>query len=85
MELGGLLSEGRQPEAAEVYRRAISHDRYSEGAHRGLMRCYARMGERGKAIEHYRSLVESLREELGSAPAPETVELHRRLREGEDI
>ncbi len=86
LELGRLLcTEGRYGEAAEAYRKAIEHDRYLESAHRGLMRCQARMGERGQALRHYRDLLELLGEELGSSPAPETTELYERLRRGEDI
>ena len=84
LSLGGLLlEEGRHERAAEVYRRTISRDEYLEGAHRGLMRSYALMGERGRALEHYRSLVGVLGEGLGTAPAPETRELYEELRRGE--
>ncbi len=84
--LGRLLfAEGRYAEAVEAYRRLIGHDTLLEEAHRELMRCQARMGERGRALRHYRDLLELLREELGSSPAPETSELYERLRRGEDI
>jgi predicted ATPase/DNA-binding SARP family transcriptional activator len=84
LTLGGLLlDEGRYEQAAEVYRRAISEDEYSEGAHRGLMRSYALMGERGRALEHYRLLVGVLGEGLGTEPAPDTRELYEELRRGE--
>jgi predicted ATPase/two-component SAPR family response regulator len=86
LSLGGLLyGEGRYGEAAQVYRRAIDHDSYLEVAHRELMRSYAALGERGQALRHYQTLVELLREELGSSPAPETTKLYERLREGADI
>jgi DNA-binding SARP family transcriptional activator len=49
------------------------------------MRSYAALGERGQALRHYQTLVELLREELGSSPAPETTKLYERLREGADI
>ena len=86
LELGGLLSEeGRYAEAAEAYRKAIAHDELLEAAHRELMRCHARLGERSQALRHYQALVGLLREELGSPPAPETAELHRSLLRGEDV
>jgi DNA-binding SARP family transcriptional activator len=66
---GLLLEEGRYEQAAEIYRKAISEDEYLEGAHWGLMRSYARMGDRGRALEHYRSLVGVLSEALGTEPA----------------
>ena len=84
--LGGLLfARGRQAEAAEAYRKAIAHDGLLEEAHRELMRCYAALGERGRAIRHYEELVELLEEQLGTAPAPETSALHERLRAGEEV
>jgi two-component SAPR family response regulator len=86
LDLGGLLlKEGRYPEAAEAYRKAIAHDELLEVAHRELMRCHARLGERSQALRHYQALVELLREDLGSLPAPETAELHRSLLRGEDV
>jgi two-component SAPR family response regulator len=86
LDLGGLLSEeGRYAEAAEAYRKAIAHDELLEAAHRELMRCHSRMGELSQALRHYQALVELLREELGSSPAPETAELHRSLLRGEDV
>ena len=84
--LGGLLSaRERHAEAAEAYRKAIAHDGLLEEAHRGLMRCYAALGERGRALKHYDELVRLLEEQLGTSPAPETVALHERLRAGEEL
>jgi DNA-binding SARP family transcriptional activator len=86
LDLGVLLfSEGRYREAAEFYRKIVAMDRYSEAAHRELMRCEAALGERGRALGHYRSLVELLREELGSSPAPETVALYEDILRGEGV
>lgn len=84
--LGGLLyDQQRYAEAAEAYRKAIAHDRFLEEAHRGLMRCHAALGERGRAIRHYEELVHMLYEQLGTAPAPETSALRDRLRAGEEV
>jgi DNA-binding SARP family transcriptional activator len=84
--LGRLLSaQERHAEAAEAYRKAIAHDGLLEEAHRGLMRCYAALGERGRALKHYEELVELLEEQLGTSPASKTVALHERLRAGEEV
>jgi DNA-binding SARP family transcriptional activator len=84
--LGGLLAEReRHAEAADAYRAAISHDRFLEEAHRGLMRTQAAMGERGRAIRHYEDLVGLLQDEVGASPAPETIALHEHLRAGEGV
>lgn len=86
LTLGRLLfAEGRYAEAADAYRKLIAHDELLEAAHRGLMRCLTRLGERGRAIRHYRDLAELLREEFGSTPAAETAALHERLRRSEDV
>lgn len=83
--LGRLLAgKGCWAEAAEAYRQAIARDNLLEAAHRELMRCYARLGERGQALRHYQALVELLDEELGAPPAPETTALFERLRRGEE-
>lgn len=83
LSLGGLLfAAERHAEAAEAYRKAIARDGLLEAAHRGLMRCHAASGERGRALRHYQSLRELLRDELGSPPAPETTELYESLRGG---
>jgi DNA-binding SARP family transcriptional activator len=82
--LGELLaSEGRHEEAAEVYRKAISHDRFVEEAHRGLMRSYDSLGEPGGALRHYEELARMLQEQLGSSPSSETIALYESLRSGE--
>ena len=82
--LGALLyAQERHAGAAEAYRKAVAHDRFLEEAHRGLMRCYAAIGERGRAMRHYEELATLLEEQLGASPAPETVALYESLRSGE--
>jgi DNA-binding SARP family transcriptional activator len=86
LKLGGLgLAAGRYAEAAETYRTAIAADSYQEQAHRELMRCLARMGERGQAMRQYQGLTAHLREQLGAPPAAETTALYEQLRHGEAI
>ena len=80
-----LFRQGQYTQALEVYRQIIARDSYLEVAHRELMRCYARQGERGQALRHYESLVTLLREELGTKPAAETRALFERLQRGEEV
>jgi len=81
--LGGLLfGQARYEPAAQAYRRAIAQDGYLEAAHRELMRCYARLGERGQALRHYQTLAALLRDDLEAAPAPATTALYERLQRG---
>ena len=63
----------------------IAHDSYLETAHRELMRCYARSGERGMALRQYQTLRTLLDDELGAPPAAETTALFERLRQGDEI
>jgi two-component SAPR family response regulator len=82
--LGELLgAAGRHAEAADVYRKAISHDRFLEEAHRGLMRSLVAVGEPGGALRHYEELARMLQEHLGSSPSNETIALYESLRSGE--
>ncbi len=90
--LEALLVVGRAHFAHEHYTRAtraflrlLGQDSYHETAHRELMRCYARMGERGKGLQHYQALFTQMREELGFAPDPATTDLYERLRRGEQV
>jgi DNA-binding SARP family transcriptional activator len=80
-----LLAQNRHAEAAEACRKAISHDELVKEAHRELMRCYAAVGERGRALRHYEDLGGSLEEQLGTSPAPETSALYRRQGAGEEF
>ena len=71
--------------AASAFLQLLGHDSYHETAHRELMRCYARMGERGKALQHYQGLFAQMRTELGFAPDTATTDLYERLRRGEQV
>jgi DNA-binding SARP family transcriptional activator len=71
--------------AAECYRHTIEKDEVLEEAHRELMRCYARLGERGQALRHYQIFEQMMRDELGAAPAAESVALFERLKRGEEV
>ncbi|HEY1351554.1 MAG TPA: BTAD domain-containing putative transcriptional regulator [Ktedonobacteraceae bacterium] len=86
LTLGQLFfASGQYPRAAETYHRLIEHDSLQEVAHRELMRCHARQGERSQALRHYQVLANLLHRELQACPAPETADLFERLRNGEAI
>ena len=70
---------GRHQPAVTAFRRAVAHEPLNETAHRELMSSWARLGETARAIQHYRELVELLREQVGVPPAAETTALYRRL------
>ncbi len=86
LALGKLyFDQAKYTQAADAYRQATAQDSYLESAHRGLMRCYARLGEHGQAIRQYQTLCDLLSSELNARPAPETRELYERLRAGAEI
>jgi ATP/maltotriose-dependent transcriptional regulator MalT/DNA-binding SARP family transcriptional activator len=58
----------------------LSDEPYRESAHRGLMECYARRGELGRALDHFQRCRDLLRTELGVEPSPQTLALYQRLR-----
>lgn len=79
--LGGLLARNRRfADAVEVFTRLVAHDPLLEAAHRGLMRCHAALGDRGRALRQYEELAGLLADQLGVPPSPETTELYGRLR-----
>lgn len=54
-----------------------------ENAHRCLLRLYALNGERGRALQHYQALRQTLQQELGADPLPETQGLWQTIQRGE--
>ena len=67
-------------EAIELLRRLLYLDPCFEHAHRLLMRCYARLGQRSVAVHHYGLCRDILRSELDTTPDPETHALVDQIR-----
>jgi ATP/maltotriose-dependent transcriptional regulator MalT/two-component SAPR family response regulator len=65
--------------AIEFYQDVLAHDQYRESAHRGLMLCYYRLGDRTSAVHQYQACAEILRKELGLSPSPETGKLFLKI------
>ncbi|MDB4883658.1 MAG: Signal transduction response regulator / Disease resistance protein, partial [Gemmatimonadetes bacterium] len=85
LALGGrLMDANRYQEAADAYRRVIERDELHEESYRHLMSCLSRTGERPQALRLYQRLTQALRDELETAPAPETARLFARLQAGSD-
>lgn len=82
---GLLISTGDHARATAIYRRLIEADPYQEQAHRALMLLLAQQGERAQALRHFESLTRMLRDELATAPAPETAALAEALRSGAPV
>jgi DNA-binding SARP family transcriptional activator len=66
------MEAGRLGESIETCFRALEKDRCHEDSHRLLMRCYARLGQRGRTLRQYKLCERVLAQEYGTAPSPET-------------
>jgi predicted ATPase/DNA-binding SARP family transcriptional activator len=80
-----LEKAGHDGAAATVYHEVVVREQLDEAAHRGLMRTWARTGERARAVRHYERLVTFLRDELDCDPEPETVSVRESLRGGASV
>ena len=58
----------------------LAHDPCREDAHRLVMRCHVRLGERSQAMRHYQTAQEILRVELDAEPEPATTALFEQIR-----
>jgi len=58
----------------------LAHDPLREDAHRLVMRCHVRLGERSQALHHYRTVQAILRSECDADPEPATVALFEQIR-----
>jgi DNA-binding SARP family transcriptional activator len=68
-------------EACQVYAlRLLADDPCREDAHRVVMRCYVRLGERAQALRHYQTVQAVLRAEFDIEPEPATRELYEQIR-----
>jgi DNA-binding SARP family transcriptional activator len=60
--------------------RLLGHDPCREDAHRVVMRCYVRLGERAAALRHYHVSERILHTEFDAAPEPATTALFDQIR-----
>jgi len=79
------LAAGAIADATAALERLIEAEPLREAAHRELMRCYARAGQRERALALHERLVVGLRRELAAAPERATAELARQLRRAEPV
>jgi DNA-binding SARP family transcriptional activator len=57
----------------------LAHDPCREDAHRLVMRCHVRLGERSQAVRQYETLKAILRSELDADPEPATIALVQQI------
>jgi DNA-binding SARP family transcriptional activator len=60
--------------------RLLAREPCHEDAHRLVMRCYVRRGERARALRHYQVCADLLRAEFEATPEPATVALFDQIR-----
>ncbi len=77
------METGQLRESIRACYQALEKDRCHEDSYRLLMRCYARLGMRGRALRQFRLCEKILGQMYGTAPSPETRSLYRSLLEGE--
>ncbi len=76
------LELGDTGSALDAATAAVDADPFDEEAHRALMRANHRRGDRGAALVVFKRLERELHDELGVAPADETLELHEAIAGG---
>jgi DNA-binding SARP family transcriptional activator len=74
------LQAGQHHEALQHARRLLQHDPCREDAHRLVMRCHVRLGERAQAMRQYHICCQILQREFGATPEPSTEVLFARVR-----
>lgn len=78
--LSELLIEAGDFQRSEAHlRKLLDADPLFEQAHRGLMRCYAGLGEQGLVKRQFEELAEHMQAELGVEPSVETKDLYQSL------
>jgi DNA-binding SARP family transcriptional activator len=81
MRLADASFERGDFEACASYAlRLLAHDPCREDAHRLVMRCHVRCGERAQALRHYETVRAVLRAEFDAQPEPATTALYERVR-----
>jgi DNA-binding SARP family transcriptional activator len=79
-----LVAE-RYAACIHLCRRILAKDDCREDAHRRLMRCYSRQGQRNLALRQYHLCAETLAQVLDVFPMRETEALYSQIRQGEVV
>ena len=70
------MQTGQYQDSIRGCYRVLEKDRCHEDSYRLLMRCYARLGLRGRALDQYRICEKILGQEYGTSPSSETQSLY---------
>jgi DNA-binding SARP family transcriptional activator len=79
------LEEKRHTTCIYLCQKMLAEDDCREDAHRRLMRCYSRQGQRNLALRQYHVCEEILARVLDVSPMQETTTLYRQILRGETI
>jgi len=77
--LAQQMKRGPAETAIQTAGRLLALDPLQEGAHRTLMRLFARQGRRAAALRQYQACVAVLRKELGVEPEAETKRVYQEI------
>jgi DNA-binding SARP family transcriptional activator/tetratricopeptide (TPR) repeat protein len=83
LAVSALSAAGHWVEAGDIASAAVQRDPYDEDALRLLMRAYVGGGRVGSALSAYAKARETLADDLGADPSPETDSLHQAILRGE--
>jgi two-component SAPR family response regulator len=79
-KLAGISFRANDYENCIMYsQKILAKDSCHEEAYRGLIRCYARLGQRHRAQQWYKLCAATLKRELDSMPDRETISLYHQL------
>jgi DNA-binding SARP family transcriptional activator len=79
------LEKGKYSACISLCQKILTKDDCREDAHRRLMRCYARQGERHLALRQYQLCVEALARVMDVSPTQETMALYHQIRKEEAV
>ena len=71
---------GDHPDALAYAMRLLAHDPCREDAHRLVMRCHVRLGERAQALRQFRVCQHVLSAEFAACPEPLTIRLYEQIK-----
>jgi DNA-binding SARP family transcriptional activator len=73
-------NQGEYDLCLDYVRRLVDQDPCREDAHRLIMRCYVRQGQRAQALRQYRLCQDILRAEFDAVPERDTIALYDQIR-----
>ena len=80
-----LSAAGRARDASDLLQRLLAYDFLDEDVLQACMRAHASAGDRGRALEAFRTFSTRLAAELDMTPLPSTRQLADAIREGESL